>query len=949
MLQTSVPHYFKRVALEDVPFEFRILYQRHSSACMRLINEHISSFPIPTAPSTSFTVEVDLAWQCLFHVQRLFYPDTKPIHAPLPCLFSWCLYFLKAVPWESLDTVQWPELELPFTLLPCLVYANASTNLSTLPVSNSLPMYDIISAMLKISVKVALLLRRDSSEVYNRLERVFRVLNSCYPEDIIDDALADATKDVTDAQVKELVSRLAIYVTSKPHGLPIDHVVHLLARLSERSRRIHDLCLKLGTPRWAAHTFRVATSFLRTRDDPTTSYAIEAAATYLSWLQWTSREDALPIATLLKYLATRVVACPTTQRKAKAALSQLETSQEQSLDERRLKSQLSPEEVPGDKRRGDEMYAALWSRWEWLVKAIKDVDIGEERCANPECRIRGRTQLKVCRGCGDLRVCSKTCHEKVWTVNGHRGECDYGKRGFETEAHKERPGKRWAAVQYMRTLKKVERSQDASDLIYAMVWRSVELHVKCTQQFASVPVVEVRICVGRESGAVGVHENIRADIELRSVCGGLPSSAGHRVATGSSDVKSTTGQPSLAGLNPRSRVVVTERERGRDKRVKRQMMLTLFVGDLDLLFDFKSQRLRHKHCLQDGSSTSWITEFLELANVARERSANSLASSDTPSQARQGHPSVLLGYHSDWEKCGIQLSSVVESPTRCSIQARVSLPRAVYFSSEIVLLESIHWTEWGIARRATSEQKKNSWLITSQWLTMVRFTSKGNTQVLGDAQALFAFVLKCCFGLWNESLGSGSRSCQVSPKVASPSFSVGPHNILITNVALAPELYGDGRSTILIHHANVIYEGEEQAPTTGFAALASLTPGSVESAAVNVVLNRREFIYFEVQGDNEIHLFGHYLSYHNPPSKDRVSQLSHTASGVTLFNTPQPQEPLSSASTSKRVRGGSTNTKSQLSAVSKGKHKVDDDDEDFQEDSVDAKPANKKRRTATAK
>ncbi|KAF9001261.1 hypothetical protein BDZ89DRAFT_1146932 [Hymenopellis radicata] len=426
VLDTSVRHYFKRVALEDVPFEFRILYQRHvhSPTCMRLINEHISSFPVPTEPSTSFTVEADLAWQSLFHVQQLFYPGSNPqIHAPLPCLFSWCLYFLEAIPWESLDTVQWPELDLPFTLLPCLVYAHTSIY----PVSNSLPMYDIISAMLKISVKVALLLRRDSSGVYNRLERVFRVLNSCYPEDVIDDTMADATKDVTDAQVKELVSRLAIYVTSKPHDLPIDHVVHLVARLSERSRRIHDLCLKLGAPRWAAHTFRVATSLLRTRDDLTTSYAIEAAATYLSWLfvtelrtdkvvhialsrrvlpglfrcltheprRWTSREDALPIATLLKYLATRIVACPTTQRKAKAALSQLETSQEQSLDERRLKSQLSPEDVSGDKKRGDETYAALWSRWEWLVKAIKDVDTGEERCANPECLYLVRTQVVI--------------------------------------------------------------------------------------------------------------------------------------------------------------------------------------------------------------------------------------------------------------------------------------------------------------------------------------------------------------------------------------------------------------------------------------------------------------------------------------------------------------------------------------------------------------------------
>ncbi|KAF9006282.1 hypothetical protein BDZ89DRAFT_1144860 [Hymenopellis radicata] len=454
MIQTPVRRYFERVALRDIPCQFRVLYLLESDICVPLVNAHISSAPIPTEPSTSFTVDVDLAWRSLGHVQQLFLDNTQPrVHAILPRLLSWCLYFLEAIPWDTFDTVHWPELDVPFLLLPCLIGEYATDELSTLAIAHPLPMYEIIATMLKISVKVALLLHLESSDVNSRIETVFRVLHSFYPEDEVEGTLSEASKAVTDDQVKELASRLPLYVTDKPHDLPIDHIVQLIARLSEASPRICALFEKASTPRWASHTFRVAVAF--TRDDERTTSTIGSVATYLSWLfvsqirtgkivqialsrrvlpalyrcithekrLWASRQEALPIITLLKYLAVCIVACPTTQRKARVALSSVEMNRELS----RGGSLLEFRAKASSNRtiESDVTYADLWARWDWLVEAIRDVDTGEERCANPESR--GRANLQICSGCWDLRVCSKECHRKVWTVNGHKRECDYMK------------------------------------------------------------------------------------------------------------------------------------------------------------------------------------------------------------------------------------------------------------------------------------------------------------------------------------------------------------------------------------------------------------------------------------------------------------------------------------------------------------------------------------------
>ncbi|KAJ7441833.1 hypothetical protein B0H11DRAFT_2251899 [Mycena galericulata] len=41
---------------------------------------------------------------------------------------------------------------------------------------------------------------------------------------------------------------------------------------------------------------------------------------------------------------------------------------------------------------------------------------------------------------------------------------------------------------------------------------------------------------------------------------------------------------------------------------------------------------------------------------------------------------------------------------------------------------------------------------------------------------------------------------------------------------------------------------------------------AMEFAAVHIVLNRGQQIALAVKGDNDVHLFGHYLAYHKPPS-----------------------------------------------------------------------------------
>ncbi|KAF9013030.1 hypothetical protein BDZ89DRAFT_1142613 [Hymenopellis radicata] len=613
-----------------------------------LVKAHISSTPIPTKPSTRFTLDVDLAWQCLLQVEEFFRIDgLSGADFIIPRLISWCSYFLEAIPWEMLNNgVLWPDALLPFRLITCLLCEHRMLTPSlTLPFNTSHNSFlqGTVSTMLRISVKVGSWTRRDCLGAYALIENVFHVLYSIYPTQYVDDAVTHASKDITNQDVKALASCLALYVINKSHDFPVEHTLRLIERLSKSSPRIHDLFQDSDTTRWASRTLRVATAFLRTRDDKHITHVIDASAAYLSWLfvsqtysskvvqtalsqkllpalfrclshetrLWATHDSVLPVATLLMYLSVRIASCPTTGRKAKVAFRHVYREQ-RSLEARVVESQSPSAEAPKSESESNDVYAELWVRWELVQDSIRDADASDERCANPQCNIRGRAQLKICSVCFDLR------------------------------------------------------------------------------------------------------------------------GPGH-----------------------------------------------------------------------------FLSSFIFRATT----------------------------------------------PT-----------------------------------------------LTEKQMSVER-----------------------TFGQWSR---------QVSPHTDPSTFTVGLHDIMITNVALPHELKGNGRSTVLIHHVNVLYDGETDGPRVGSAAIASLTPGITENAVVKIILNHGEFVSFEVQGENEINLFGHYISYHKV--KDRVSVLSRDSASEALFQTAQPQEPLSSASTSKRGgRGGSTSTRST-------KRKAVDDEAD-DDDVDDAKPAKRRR------
>ncbi|KAJ6567797.1 hypothetical protein B0H10DRAFT_2238512 [Mycena sp. CBHHK59/15] len=102
----------------------------------------------------------------------------------------------------------------------------------------------------------------------------------------------------------------------------------------------------------------------------------------------------------------------------------------------------------------------------------------------------------------------------------------------------------------------------------------------------------------------------------------------------------------------------------------------------------------------------------------------------------------------------------------------------------------------------------------------------------------------------------GQWSCQVSPDEPVV-FQVSGHDIVVTNVSLGPKLRGDARSTLLIHHVNAQRQGDEV--QTQAAAVACLTPGKASNSRPSY---SPEQVALEVRGENDVHLFGHYVAYH---------------------------------------------------------------------------------------
>ncbi|KAJ7430668.1 hypothetical protein B0H11DRAFT_1942712 [Mycena galericulata] len=67
----------------------------------------------------------------------------------------------------------------------------------------------------------------------------------------------------------------------------------------------------------------------------------------------------------------------------------------------------------------------------------------------------------------------------------------------------------------------------------------------------------------------------------------------------------------------------------------------------------------------------------------------------------------------------------------------------------------------------------------------------------------------------------GQWSCQVVAN--EPILFKVPNDLVLTNVSLGPELRGDGRTTLMIHHVNAQAQGDNE--KTQQATVACLTPG----------------------------------------------------------------------------------------------------------------------------
>ncbi|KAK0430343.1 hypothetical protein EV421DRAFT_1913009 [Armillaria borealis] len=109
----------------------------------------------------------------------------------------------------------------------------------------------------------------------------------------------------------------------------------------------------------------------------------------------------------------------------------------------------------------------------------------------------------------------------------------------------------------------------------------------------------------------------------------------------------------------------------------------------------------------------------------------------------------------------------------------------------------------------------------------------------------------------------GAWALQVLPDEPQ-TFKVGKHEIIITNVALTAKPKSKNRTTLWISFPAVAFSNEEDEPSiemAPYADLVSLAPMVAEQSVMNLTLNRREQYCFNVEGDNAICLFGHFISH----------------------------------------------------------------------------------------
>ncbi|PBK83821.1 hypothetical protein ARMGADRAFT_1089049 [Armillaria gallica] len=109
----------------------------------------------------------------------------------------------------------------------------------------------------------------------------------------------------------------------------------------------------------------------------------------------------------------------------------------------------------------------------------------------------------------------------------------------------------------------------------------------------------------------------------------------------------------------------------------------------------------------------------------------------------------------------------------------------------------------------------------------------------------------------------GTWALQVLPDQPQ-TFKVRKHEIIITNVALTVKPKSKNRTTLRISFPAMAFSNQEDEPsieTAPYANLVSLTPLAAEQSVMNLTLNKREQYCFNVEGDNAICLFGHFVSH----------------------------------------------------------------------------------------
>ncbi|KIJ67646.1 hypothetical protein HYDPIDRAFT_26065 [Hydnomerulius pinastri MD-312] len=126
-----------------------------------------------------------------------------------------------------------------------------------------------------------------------------------------------------------------------------------------------------------------------------------------------------------------------------------------------------------------------------------------------------------------------------------------------------------------------------------------------------------------------------------------------------------------------------------------------------------------------------------------------------------------------------------------------------------------------------------------------------------------------------------------------PEVIVPQGDLQIKNAALPDELADQsGRTTVKLTYQNMVSmededddEEEEPEPSATTTVLCSLTPGKIEQAACEIILDQDSEYLFEVVGKNSIHLYGNYIDQapvDQPPMGSDMDSDSEDEDGFNL-------------------------------------------------------------------